>query len=51
MPLCSEVFQHLQQEISNQNPNNKCISFSLNGIGTTNEGNASEFQANTKNSA
>lgn len=37
MPLHSEAFQYFLQEISKQNPNNKCISFSLNGIGTTNE--------------
>lgn len=33
----SEAFQHFLQEISKQNQNNKCISFSLNGIGTTDE--------------
>lgn len=44
MPLHSEAFQHLLQEISKQNTNNKCISFSLNGIGTTNEKNCQSFK-------
>jgi len=33
----SEAYQHFLQEISKQNQNDKCFSFSLDGIGTTNK--------------